>query len=296
VLALFKEIAFPPPKEPSKSIAQNAAVNQIYERTPNFFVNEYLKRYAFTDEHRHFRLFSRDDDDDVDDEGFATTPRHPRHVSRYEVLGVFASVAEWILADSLLMKTNLFKQEVDAVAWYEFIRKVVRPGRCASKGEWGMPYGMEFDPDDHTGEVDLYAGKFDFNIKPEEMKAKLKARRARRIKEKALVESSNARAGSSSPGRTPGRQSLSPAISESSQVPETCLAASSPERHSSVRSMSPEFEDSFNEQIPDDIYLSDVTDESSIDEDSSTDNEVPTDPSIFTQIPRQFFCDPKIPK
>jgi hypothetical protein len=150
VLALLKELAFPPDPNNPKSVALPPPKVPLEQRTPRWFVKQYCTRYNLSTIHQQsrFQFLSSKDDKDVelsDSEGETLTttlkrtktPRFPRPISKAEVRAQFASCAEWILAEQCLKRSD--RREVNISAWDTFIKTVVRPGRRATQGTWGMP-------------------------------------------------------------------------------------------------------------------------------------------------------------
>src|ERR1700722_1474750 len=119
----------------------------IRERSIDYFVSRYLERYAFTNYHRHHRHLYDPSDSDVDDDGTTTTPRHPRHIPRSEVINHFAAHSEWILVDQLAKRAE--KRVIDVIKWEQFCYRVREGRREARKYgvRWGLPHGDVVEED-----------------------------------------------------------------------------------------------------------------------------------------------------
>jgi hypothetical protein len=122
---------------------------EVEDRTISYFVDSYKARFAVGYQGKNFfhRLIFDPDDPDVDSDGNTTEKRHLRPVHRAEVLGIFASQAEWILRDQLDRKEKNF---LNVKNWYQFCQQAMTGRREAKKNEkrWGRAYGEDSDADD----------------------------------------------------------------------------------------------------------------------------------------------------
>ncbi|KAG1757586.1 hypothetical protein EDB19DRAFT_1934808 [Suillus lakei] len=64
------------------------------KRTPEWFVSQYLDRFAHPASDEHERLIYDSSDSDIIDEGQTLLPRHPRRIHRRDILGLFAAHSE----------------------------------------------------------------------------------------------------------------------------------------------------------------------------------------------------------
>ena len=75
-------------------------------------------------------------------------PRHPRHVSRAEIRGYFASQAEWLLANQLASNSNSANVRlVDIRQWISFCLQVRTEVADAKNSgvRWGVPHRIVID-------------------------------------------------------------------------------------------------------------------------------------------------------
>lgn len=117
------------------------------KRTPEWFVSQYLERFAHPASDEHERLiYDSTDSDIIDvDEGKTSLPRHPRRIHRRDILGLFAAQSEWFVTDNEVKREqifpfkpwNAFRKEVRKVRWQAARNNVV----------WGWPIGHEHQPD-----------------------------------------------------------------------------------------------------------------------------------------------------
>jgi hypothetical protein len=123
----------------------DAEPKPLAERTVDYFVDVYLRRFYFTDRHRFHRWIFDDSDSDVDENGNTRLPRHPRTIHRAEVISIFASQAEWILEDQTAKRAP--KRLVDLDVWGVFVIRVKRDRKeAARKGiRWGLARGAELE-------------------------------------------------------------------------------------------------------------------------------------------------------
>lgn len=140
----------------------------VEDRNIMYFVNHYITHYVTSPEQPHrFRrhIYDHEIDSDVDMEGHTKKPRHPRHVPRAEIVGIFGAQAEWILAEQSLRQSS--KRIVDINKWYSFCLEVKAARISAMKDRkrkvpksrpiqrWGLPDGVDSDADDETPDMDL---------------------------------------------------------------------------------------------------------------------------------------------
>lgn len=116
----------------------------VEKRTPEWFVSQYIERFAHPASDEHERLIYDSDDSDID-EGKTRLPRYPRRVHRRDVLGLFAAQSEWFITDNEVKRNRIFPFK----SWNQF-RKEVRKARWKAARNnviWGWPIGREHDPD-----------------------------------------------------------------------------------------------------------------------------------------------------
>ncbi|KIJ68445.1 hypothetical protein HYDPIDRAFT_106640 [Hydnomerulius pinastri MD-312] len=113
----------------------------IERRTPDWFVKKYFADYASPEEDIHRRLIFDDGDHDVDEDGNTQTPRQLLRPHRSEILGLFASQAEWFVTNGQVRSKKLF----DFKSWDKFWQRVQKERRDAAKEgvSWGWPVGHE---------------------------------------------------------------------------------------------------------------------------------------------------------
>lgn len=111
------------------------------KRTPRWFVERYMLRFACPPEDRHRRLIFDDEDSDVDETGRAGTPRHLLRPHMSEILGLFAAQAEWFITNNEVMRNRVF----DFASWKKFSEEVRMQRKEAAKEgvRWGWPEGQE---------------------------------------------------------------------------------------------------------------------------------------------------------
>ncbi|KAG1881646.1 hypothetical protein C8R48DRAFT_645956 [Suillus tomentosus] len=116
----------------------------LEKRTPEWFVSQYLERFAHPASDEHERLIYDSTDSDVD-EGRTQLPRHPRRIHRRDVLGLFAAQSEWFVTDNEVKRKRIFPFR----PWNAF-RKEVRKARWQAARNnviWGWPIGRQNQPD-----------------------------------------------------------------------------------------------------------------------------------------------------
>ncbi|OJA18720.1 hypothetical protein AZE42_01247 [Rhizopogon vesiculosus] len=126
LLALMKKIVEEDPRRTS-----------LEKRTPEWFVSQYIQRFAHPPNTTHKRLIYDSDDSDVSDDGTTHLPRHPRRIHKSDILRLFATQSEWFVTDNEVKRSKLLPSK----PWDQF-RKAVR------KARWqGWPIGGEHNPD-----------------------------------------------------------------------------------------------------------------------------------------------------
>jgi hypothetical protein len=114
------------------------------KRTPEWFVSQYLERFAHPASDEHERLIYNSADSDIE-EGRTYLPRHPRRIHRRDILGLFAAQSEWFVTDNEVKRMPIFPFG----PWNAF-RKQVRKARWQAARNnvvWGWPIGREHQPD-----------------------------------------------------------------------------------------------------------------------------------------------------
>lgn len=165
---------------------------KLEDRDIDYFVAGYISRFAFTDKPAYSRYLYDSLDSDVDSDGNTTTRRHPRHLPRAEVKGLFAAHAEWILADQLAKRDD--KRVVGFAHWHTFCRDVKHARREAAVNgmRWGRPTGAGADMDDSDGSVDLSNfGVVGKDINKLLRAAKTKKRAKKKVKQFVLYDLSH---------------------------------------------------------------------------------------------------------
>lgn len=119
----------------------------LEKRTPEWFVTQYLERFAHPASDEHERLIYDSTDSDIinADEGKTYLPRHPRRIHRRDILGLFAAQSEWFVTDNEVKRKrifpfkpwNAFRKEVRKARWHAARNNVI----------WGWPIGRENQPD-----------------------------------------------------------------------------------------------------------------------------------------------------
>jgi hypothetical protein len=143
----------------------------VEDRTIDWLVDKYLARYKKGD-FRH----------DVE-----RNQRHPRHIPRAEIIGLFAAHAEWILAQHLATTSNAVRK-LNIPSWIQFCRRVksARKAAMSENVRWGLAYGVDSDEDDEgerdrdqddRGDIDLSP----FGQTREFWNKKIKAATARKV-------------------------------------------------------------------------------------------------------------------
>ncbi|KAG9315798.1 hypothetical protein JVU11DRAFT_3447 [Chiua virens] len=112
-------------------------------RTPGWYIEKYLAEYACTPEHQHRRLIYDEDDSDMDDKGKTVTPRFLRKPHMSEILGLFATHAEWLITNNEVRRNKLF----DIGSWESFaVNAKIQRREAATEGvRWGWPEGKKED-------------------------------------------------------------------------------------------------------------------------------------------------------
>jgi hypothetical protein len=128
----------------------------IEDRTINYFVDVYLRKFYFTDWHRYNRwIYDERFDSDVDDHGRTRLPRHPRPIHRSELISIFAAHAEWIYEDQRAKRPRL--RLVDLDVWSEFCSRVKKDREDAARWgiRWGLARGAELGHSDEDGQTEM---------------------------------------------------------------------------------------------------------------------------------------------
>ncbi|KAG1749979.1 uncharacterized protein EDB91DRAFT_1244577 [Suillus paluster] len=132
-------------------IVEERRTTPFEKRTPEWFVSQYIQRFAHPPSDKHERLIYDSSDSDIisGEEGQTQLPRHPRRIHRMDILGLFAAHSEWFVTDNEVKRQKLFPFK----PWNEF-RKKVRKARYQSIRNnviWGWPIGCEYQPDLESG-------------------------------------------------------------------------------------------------------------------------------------------------
>jgi len=138
----------------NKIIEADANTTPIPKRTVRWLVERSLEKLRSADpEFRDIAARYNDGEDDGDEESSesssetegegANRPFRPRHISPSEVKGIYASQAEWLLAQQLAPRhKNNWK--VNMKKWVEFCRNIQLARREAGRHgvRWGLPFGV----------------------------------------------------------------------------------------------------------------------------------------------------------
>ncbi|KAH7883592.1 hypothetical protein F5I97DRAFT_1894125 [Phlebopus sp. FC_14] len=124
-----------------KAIVKTSPPMPLHKQTPDWFAKMYLERFAYPTEDTHQRLIYDSADPDVDEQGNTQTPRQLLKVHKSEVLGLFASQAEWFVTNDAVRREKLLGLH----SWDKFWRMVKKERqRAARRGVmWGWPIGKE---------------------------------------------------------------------------------------------------------------------------------------------------------
>ncbi|KAG2120875.1 uncharacterized protein F5147DRAFT_11508 [Suillus discolor] len=116
----------------------------LEKRTPEWFVSQYLERFAHPASDEHERLIYDSTDSDVD-EGRTHLPRHPRRIHRRDILGLFAAQSEWFVTDNEVKRKRIFPFK----PWNAFRKEVKKARWQAARNNviWGWPIGRQNQPD-----------------------------------------------------------------------------------------------------------------------------------------------------
>lgn len=191
------------------------------KRTPIWFVEKYIDKFACPPEDKHRRLIFDEKDTDVDETGKTVTPRHLLKPHASEILGLFAAQVEWLITNNEVRRKKLF----DITSWEAFARKVREERKEAARRgvKWGLPVGKEAEEessDENEGdedELDKLVKKNPVIGKSNRTVArKIELARARSNRETKLSTSS----GSGSEGDTPGGAEYVSDFSEPSDAEE----------------------------------------------------------------------------
>ena len=133
---------------------------------PDWYIERYRRESALPLEFHRRRLIHDSEDDDIiprrRGELVSRLNRKPRHLSRAEVLSLFASHAQWLVRDQKKVKFQSTRV-INVEAWEAWLPKI-RRWRAISKRDWagsGDVFG-KFDPDDDS-DIEILA-----NSEPED--------------------------------------------------------------------------------------------------------------------------------
>ena len=144
------------------------------QRTPDWFIAQYLKSHAYPEHKRWNRLIYNSDAADTADEGVAARPppqvrelldagfpgrptkrpRHLRTVHRSEVASLFASVVEFVVEEYGARQRKL----INVDAWRAWTRKVNVARRRAARADPPVPWGLR---DFYDGALDEEGSAFE---------------------------------------------------------------------------------------------------------------------------------------
>ncbi|RPD62922.1 hypothetical protein L227DRAFT_651213 [Lentinus tigrinus ALCF2SS1-6] len=119
----------------------------VEERTPDWFVDRYLKYFAYHSSGRQFRAVHTDSDSDIDPEtGGRLIKGHEhilRHVSHSEISSLLAEHAEWLIHQTYQTKfRRLFDPDKWREQWLPNVR-ILRYEAEAAGRRWGVWEGYE---------------------------------------------------------------------------------------------------------------------------------------------------------
>ena len=119
-------------------------------RTPIWFVERYMQKFACPSEDEHQRLIFDEEDSDVDEMGRTVTRRHLLKPHTSEILGLFAAHAGWFVTNNVPRRNQL----LDLASWEAFATEVKRQRKeAAEQGVmWGWPKGQEDEDEDEDEE------------------------------------------------------------------------------------------------------------------------------------------------
>lgn len=117
----------------------------LEDRTPEWFVLQYVEHFAYPEHSREIRLVHLPNDEDIDsdcEDGLLVPGRQLRlrHISRAEVRSLLAMHAKWLVADQQKQKQNKI---FDPYVWGRWIpeSKKYRAEARAQGYSWGTYYG-----------------------------------------------------------------------------------------------------------------------------------------------------------
>lgn len=133
-----------------EKIAKQYAFIPAKKRTPIWFVERYMERFACPPEDRYRRLICDEDDSDVDERGRTKTPRQLLKPHTSEILGLFAAHAGWFITNTEVKNTKLF----DIMSWENFAREARKERKEAARRgvKWGWP--VEREPEGESSDED----------------------------------------------------------------------------------------------------------------------------------------------
>lgn len=112
----------------------------LEERNINWIVKRYFETIRPRDrERRYIEELNTEED-------FSSEPRHLRHVSRAEILGLFAAHSEWLLAHQIASMGGS-QRMVDPQQWITFCKEARKDTITAKEHgiDWGLPAGQQPD-------------------------------------------------------------------------------------------------------------------------------------------------------
>lgn len=128
----------------NKIVETDENATPIHERTIPWLVERTIEKLRADDpEFRGLVTGNNEDQDSSEDDEAVNRPHHPRHIPQSEIKGIYASQAEWLLAQQLAPNhKNLWK--VNMKKWVRFCRHIQIARKEAAKHgvRWGMPFGV----------------------------------------------------------------------------------------------------------------------------------------------------------
>ncbi|KAL4064669.1 hypothetical protein V8B97DRAFT_1875874 [Scleroderma yunnanense] len=167
----------------------------VEELDPEWFTKQYLHYFAYPKEHRHQRLICDSGDSDLDEERNPRTPRQHLHVHKSEILGLFATHADWLVTHTVSEKEFM----INIKAWDKFSQRVKKERRDAARNgiSWGWPVGQERGADDLSlsasseEEEDIVKRNPVIGKSISTVRRKLEIARKKKSRRKGIVESSS---------------------------------------------------------------------------------------------------------
>ncbi|KAH7918532.1 hypothetical protein BV22DRAFT_1108332 [Leucogyrophana mollusca] len=241
-------------------VATDAKETPLRKRTPDWFIREYMDRFAYSEDNRYRRIiFDPEDPDVTDDVGTTHTPRHFRTVHKSEVYGMFAAHADWLVTDGTIKWRKLF----DFNSWHRFSKTVIRQRREAARQGviWGWPASYK------PGPADLESSSDDSGDSNAESDS---------LRDLAVKH---------------------PVIGKDTETVHRALESVKKRKTKKpVRRVETSDSSSGSEAVQNHAYDSDFSIESTPPASASSDDEVPpTDPAILRIVPRALWEDPVLP-